>query len=51
MLNSELGMKNVKMSLTAGARPAIPAYASACGITVKPTVIPATKSPTASSLE
>lgn len=37
--------------LTAGSRPAIPAYASACGIIVKPTVMPATKSPIASSLE
>lgn len=40
-----------KVTLTAGSRPAIPAYAKACGITVKPTVTPATKSPTKSSVE
>lgn len=35
--------------LTAGGSPAIPEYAIAWGITVSPTVMPATKSPTASS--
>lgn len=37
--------------LTAGSRPAIPEYAKAWGITVNPTVRPATKSPTASCWE
>lgn len=40
-----------EISLTAGSKPAMPAYARACGMTVKPTVTPATKSPTASWLE
>lgn len=40
-----------KFILTAGSRPAMPAYASACGMTVRPTVIPATISPIASWLE
>lgn len=35
--------------LTAAGSPAMPAYARACGITVSPTVIPATASPIASS--
>lgn len=41
----------MKSILTAGSSPAMPAYAKACGITVRPTVTPATKSPTASWLE
>lgn len=44
--------KNIKYDseilLTAGSKPAMPAYARACGMTVKPTVTPATKSPIAS---
>lgn len=35
-------------NFTCGSSPAIPEYANACGIIVRPTVIPATISPAAS---
>lgn len=39
------------LKLTAAGNPAMPEYAKACGITVSPTVMPATMSPMASSQE